>query len=415
MPMDKTSRKQRLFAAIEAEKENLYQWGADLYALPEPGYREFETGQYIRTLAEGWGLCCESLSYTGLRVRLGRGKPHVCLLLDMDALPRTDGSGYIHSCGHSIQTAVGLGVLDALRDQPLAGTLDVIFTPAEEMIQVDYRDSLIQKGLVAYPSGKQDMIAKGVFDGADCVLSCHANGETTSLLEVDSTLTGFLVLRAAFAGASAHSGFAPQLGKNSLHGAMLALTAIQYLKERFSPQEGVSIQPVITEPGGTINMVPSATKIETYVRALTQESLFTAADQVEAALRHCGAALGLGVTVERRPGFLPLRQDPALSRVVEDNMHLLAAPGDILRGTISGASGDVGDLSSLLPTIQMGFSGIRGRFHSDDFTVSDPYNAYVRTTQVLCGAILDLMDQGFSGSQGFAQRKEAYLKTWLGA
>lgn len=407
--------KQRIFKAIEDNKDVLYTRGDELYAIAEPGYCEFETGSYITNLLKKWQLPYEKLSYTGIRVKLGQGKPHICLLLDMDALPLSKKEGYIHSCGHSIQTAIGLNVIETLKDESLQGTLDVIFTPAEEMIQLDYRDSLIKQGLVRFPSGKQDMIYKGVFDEADCILSCHANGQTEYLFDLNSTLTGFLVLRASFEGAPSHAGFAPQLGKNSLHGAMLALSGIQYLKEHFDPKAGVNIQPVITEPGGSINIVPSLTRVESYVRALDKETLLDAATQVEQLFIHCGEALGLKVTVERRPGFLPLRQAKEVYQALHKNMLLLCKEEDILKNPISGASGDVGDLSQLLPTVQMGFSGIEGRFHSDHFTVKDPYNAYVRPVQILCGTVLDLMEQGFSGNEGYRERKQSYMQHWLQA
>ena len=55
--------------------------------------------------------------------------------------------------------------------------VSAIFTPAEEFIDFDYSDGLIEEGKIKYRSGKQHMIASGYFDDVDCVLSAHANGE----------------------------------------------------------------------------------------------------------------------------------------------------------------------------------------------------------------------------------------------
>ena len=95
-------------------------------------------------------------------------------------------------------------------------------------------------------------------------------------------------------------------------------------------------------------------------------------------------------------------------------MLLLCGEEDILKGLISGASGDVGDLGALLPTVQFGFTGVSGRFHGDDFAVTDEPNACLCPPKILAGTVLDLFDHPVSGRAGFPERKAAYLKNWLG-
>ena len=407
-------QKQRIFNKIDQNAAAILDRSRRLFATPELGYREFETGKMIRAWLDGWGVAYESVSYTGLMVTLGRGDPVVAVVADMDGLPKKAGEGRIHSCGHSLQTSAALALIEALRDEPLSGTVKVIFTPAEEMIDLDYRQSLIQKGLVKYPSGKQDMIARGVFDGVDCVLSCHASGEPGCRFDVGSTLKGFVIFIAVYRGLGAHAGAAPFAGKNALHGALLAQTGIAFLKDRFDPRDGVNVQPVISEAAGTVNIVPDHAVVETYVRARTEEALFAAADLVENCLQRCGEAMDLDVEVTRRPGFLPLSQSEAINALVKENMRQLCGEGDIRENLVSGASGDVGDLSTLLPTVQFGFTGVSGRFHGDDFAVVDEETACLCPPKILAGTILDLFDRPVSGREGFAQRKAQYLKTWLG-
>ena len=118
--------------------------------------------------------------------------------------------------------------------------------------------------------------------------------------------------------------------------------------------------------------------------------------------------------VTRRPGFLPLSQSREINALVKQNMLLLCQEKDIRENLISGASGDVGDLSTLLPTVQFGFTGVSGRFHGDDFTVTDEENACLCPPKILAGTALDLLSHPVSGRDGFAQRKAQYLKTWLG-
>ena len=406
-------QKQRVFEKIDQNAATIIERSRLLFDTPELGYREFETNKLIRGWLDAWGVAYEPVSYTGLMVTLGQGEPVVAVLADMDGLPKKAGEGRIHSCGHSLQTSAALALIDSLKDEPLNGTVKVIFTPAEEMIDFDYRQSLIARGLVKYPSGKQDMIARGVFDGVDAVLSCHASGEPGCRFDVGSTLKGFVILKAVYTGVGAHAGVAPFAGKNAQHAALLAQTAIAFLKDRFDPKDGVNVQPVISEAAGTVNIVPDRAVVETYVRAQTNEALFAAADLIENCLKKCGEAMDIDTQVTRRPGFLPLRQSVEINKLVKENMLLLCGKEEILENLISGASGDVGDLGTLLPTVQFGFTGVSGRFHGDDFAVTDEPNACLCPPKILAGTVLDLFDHPVSGRAGFAERKAAYLKNWL--
>ena len=408
-------QKQRVFDRIDQNADAILGRSRTLFDAPELGYREFETGRLIRQWLDGWGVPYESVSYTGLMVTLGQRDPVVAVVADMDGLPRKAGAGRIHSCGHSLQTSAALALIEALKDEPLKGTLKVIFTPAEEMIDLDYRQDLIRRGLVKYPSGKQDMIAGGVFDGVDCVLSCHASGEPHCRFDVGSTLKGFYIFKAVYKGLGTHAGAAPFAGKNALHAALLAQTAVAFLKDRFDPDDGVNVQPVLSEAAGTVNIVPDHAVVETYVRARTERALFAAADLVENCLQKCGEAMDIDTQVTRRPGFLPLSQSKEINALVKANMLLLCGEEEILENLVSGASGDVGDLGTLLPTIQFGFTGVSGRFHGDDFAVTDEENACLCPPKILAGTVLDLFEHPILGRDDFPERKAAYLKTWLGA
>lgn len=407
-------QKQRVFEKIDGHAAAIIARSRALFDTPELGYREFETGRLIRGWLDGWGVGYETVSYTGLMVTLGQGEPVVAVLADMDGLPKKAGEGRIHSCGHSLQVSAALALIEALKDEPLNGTVKVIFTPAEEMIDLEYRQSLIEQGLVQYPSGKQDMIARGVFDGVDSVLSCHASGEPGCRFDVGSTLKGFVIFKAVYTGVGAHAGAMPFAGKNAQHAALLAQTAIAFLKDRFDPKDGVNVQPVLSEAAGTVNIVPDRAVVETYVRARTERALFAAADLVENCLKKCGEAMDMKTQVTRRPGFLPLSQNREINALVKGNMRLLCSEADILEDLVSGASGDVGDLGTLLPTIQFGFTGVSGRFHGDDFAVTDETNACLCPPKILAGTVLDLFEHPVSGREGFAERKAAYLKSWLG-
>ncbi|MGN0135439.1 amidohydrolase [Anaerotignum sp.] len=405
-----------LFDFIDGAKEKIIARGRKFFDCPELGFKEFQTMEMICEELEKWGVPYEKgIAMTGVKATIGKGCGyHIGVVADIDALPGKDG-GCIHSCGHSIQTTLALTVLEALVQtnflEETEGCVTFFFTPAEEFIDFSYRDGLIKEGKLEFRSGKQNMIALGCFDDVDCILSAHANGDRETKFDVGSALAGFLAKKAVFQGKSSHSGAAPHLGRNTLHGAMLTMQAISFLKEQFPPEAGLRLHPVLTETGGDVNQIPGETILETYIRANDRESLFAAEKRFDACVGHCAAALELGWEIKTTAGYLPLRQSDRLNETVKENMLLLCEEKDIVKNPVSGASGDVGDLGSLLPAVQFGFSGIEGRFHSSDFIIREEENCYIRAAKVLAGTIFDLLTQPEKQvyPENFSEKKEQYL------
>lgn len=389
-------KKEYLFTLLEQHREEIFQWGEAFFQTPELGFQEYQTASQILSLLDKWDIPYEkNIALTGIKATLGNSGYHIAFVSDMDALPKQDGTGNIHSCGHSIQTVLALSLLKVLKETNLAEEtgckISFFFTPAEEFIDFSYRDQLISQGKLQYRSGKQNMIAQGYFDDVDCVLSAHANGESKTLFDIQSTLAGFLVKKAVFLGKASHSGAAPHLGKNALHGAILAENALSFLKDRFPAEAGLCLHPVLTESSGGVNIIPDRVVLESYLRANDTEILLSASRQVDDCIRHCAAALSLDCEIQTSPGYLPLRQSKALNAIVKENILLHCTQEQLLENVISGASGDIGDLGYLLPSVQMGFSGIAGQFHNDSFSIKDPENCYIRTAKVLLGVCYDLM------------------------
>lgn len=410
-------------AITEADKESLINLGRELFSCPELGFKEVKSNEILTSFLFKNGIPCQSgLCLTGVKATIGGGSGyHIALVADLDALEARDGSHSFpfHSCGHSIQTAVMAYALKLLNDSGIVerfgGRVSFIATPAEEFIDFDYRESLVQEGKIAYYSGKQNMIAQGIFDDVDCVISMHVNGETDTLFDINSTLAGFMVKKAVFIGQASHSGAAPHLGKNALHGASLCMNAVAYMKDQFSKDAGIQIHPVLTSCQGSVNIIPEEAVLETYIRANTLEELLSAGEKYDLCVEHCAKALGLDYRIENRTGYMPLKQSGEINGVIKRQMLKLCREDQIVKDVISGASGDVGDLGYLLPTVQFGFSGIKGRIHSGSFEIADEGHVYIDTLQVVLGAVEELLahKELQVKNADFKQRKSFYLKNWL--
>ena len=143
----------------------------ELHATPELGFQESQTARTVRAWLEERGLTASApMAGTGFVVDIAgaRPGPMVAYRADMDALPiaeatdapyRSQTKGVMHACAHDAHMAVACGVAalaDAQRDA-FAGTVRVLFQPAEEI----------------HPSGAPAMIRSGALDGVDAIYAIH--------------------------------------------------------------------------------------------------------------------------------------------------------------------------------------------------------------------------------------------------
>jgi len=178
--------KQKALEAIDERKEVYLALGKKIYENPETGYREVKTTETLASALEGLGFETErDIAYTGCRAHANPDKdgPKVVVMGELDSVicldhPDCDPvTGAVHACGHNIQTTVMYGVADALvhagiLDQP-DGRIDFMAVPAEEYIEMDYRQSLKKEGKLHYYSGKAELTYRGAFDDVDMCMMVH--------------------------------------------------------------------------------------------------------------------------------------------------------------------------------------------------------------------------------------------------
>ena len=117
----------------------------DLHRIPEIGYREYKTQQYlldyIKSLPAGH-LDVKTWE-TGIFVRVRGTAPEKTIgyRADIDGLPikeetglpfASEHHGYMHACGHDFHMTIALGLLTHFACHPLQDNLLFIFQPAEE-------------------------------------------------------------------------------------------------------------------------------------------------------------------------------------------------------------------------------------------------------------------------------------------
>ena len=395
--------KEKLIESIKHDQNEVIQLGTELFNHPQLGFKEWDNRNRLIDYFKQHGLTIDqTFAITGFSVTIGTGKPHIGLLAELDAIPTPNhpcanhmDSDAAHACGHSSQCAIMANALVHLHDSGLLnkypGSITLFFTPAEEYVDLPYRRQLIKDGKIKYVSGKQNMIADHLFDDCDMIIHCHAMGDSPYRYCVNTTMSGFIYKEFDFIGVESHAGAAPYLGKNALNMMALFLDAVGMLRETFREEDMVRFHGMCTQGGHSINSIPALAQYCAYLRCFNWEKMNEINSMIDQAAIHCANALGGTCDIRTDNGYLPFHQDKRLSQVVYENMLPIVDASLINTSEKSIASGDVGDLGCLKPTIQFGYNGFTGRIHGKDLCEADPYRIYVEPSMIVVATLYDLL------------------------
>ena len=247
-------------------------------------------------------------------MNFGRPGPTVALRADMDAndlveaedekhRPFWEGfasvnQGAMHACGHDGHTAAALGVaevLAAMKDK-LAGTIKLIFQPAEEGVR-----------------GAKAMMARGVVDDVNYLVGMHLGVNLKKTGQVACRTEGFLAttkLDAVFTGMPAHAGAAPETGRNAI---LAAATATLNLHAIPRHSKGASRINVGVMQGGTgRNVIPAGAVIKLETRGATTEINQYVYGEAVRIIEAAAAMHGVKVTIEETGGAAGCENDATL-------------------------------------------------------------------------------------------------------
>ena len=393
---------ERLFPEVQALVTELWEH-------PELGYAEHRAAQLVEQFLErhGGGLDVERFSTTGLKVAFQSAAPQdqarrrIAVVAELDAVispahPDADpATGAVHACGHHTQVGIALAVLAHLIETGAWREADVdlsfVFVPAEEFVDLARRAELRERGEITWFGGKPEAMMLGVFDDIDAAVCLHAIGglQEEPTIEIDCDLAGFLYKTVEFEGSASHAGLDPFSGTNAYAMATLFTTALGLGRQQLREDVLVRMNPVIPETEMTTNVVPHRVRVGTDVRSIDLDYLGEVASRVDRAAHGCAAALGGTAHIATEMGYLPFVQDRTLNGAFRE---AFAADQTITRliedrGAIA-AAGDAGDLSFMMPTVQLSYGGFDGVIHGKDFRLVDPEHVLIAVPRLLTRALL---------------------------
>ena len=300
---------------------------------PEAGFREVKTAARVAEAFRRLSIPFEDgIAVTGLKAVLdsGRPGPTVAVMAELDSLivpghPHADPeTGAAHACGHHCQIgalmAVAMGLMAPGLMEELSGRVALVVVPAEEYIEIGYRDELRRDGALEFLAGKPEFIRLGALDDVDMAMMTHTvSSPETAKFAVGGSNNGMVAKLVRFEGVAAHAGAAPHAGVNALNASMIALTAIHAQRETHRDEDSVRIHPIITRGGAAVSSVPADVRLETFVRARSVEAVTSAAAKVDRALRAGALAVGGSVTIQTLPGYFPIRSDESMVNLFRRN------------------------------------------------------------------------------------------------
>lgn len=407
--MTKEELKRQVCSAIANRKADIKAIAEAIWAEPELGYKEHKTAKKVEEAFEKLGVPYKNkLALTGVKGRLKGGKGSHCsvaIIGELDAIicadhPAADEtSGAAHCCGHNAQIAnmmaVTMGLIDSGAMQFLAGDVVPFAVPAEEYVEITYRNRLIEEGKIKYIGGKPELISRGEFDDVDMALQIHLtsvpNDRQDGFIEISTTSNGFIGKLIKYKGEAAHAAAAPHAGVNALNAAMMGMMGVHAIRETFQEKDYIRFHPIITQGGDLVNVVPSDVRMESYVRAGNVPAMIDANERINQALKAGAMAVGATCEIKDLPGYLPLQNNPTLNAFLKANAEALIGEENVSVAPHMTGSTDTGDLSHIMPVSHPWIGSVRGVLHGKDYTVFDEEMAYIRPAQMMACTIIDLL------------------------
>lgn len=393
-----------IIAKVEKNKNLILEVEQNIWKNPEIGYKEWKTTKYLQQIFENLGYDVKPVGeIPGFTAEIHTGKPGptIAIIAELDSLlcpehPDADPeTGAVHACGHHAQSAylVGCAAAFAMRGalDGLCGSIRFMSVPAEETIDLEFRNSLIEKGIIHYVAGKVEFLYRGLFDGVDIVLFTHVLPNKEKPFAIDEGSDGCITKHFEYYGKASHAGFAPHEGINSLYAASLGIQACNSLRETFEEKDYIRFHPIITHGGVAANAIPGVTKLDTYVRASTFSKMVEVNRKINRALTASAAAMGANLLIHDIPGNMPLTNDKMLSVLFTETVSDIFGEGNVEHTPWNCGTSDLGDISCLMPTIHPYVTGAVGAGHGSDYRIADPVRACVSSAKVLAGMTVKLL------------------------
>ncbi len=395
-----------ILAAIIGAKEPVLETAQYLWDHPETGYREYESSRFVAEKLRELGLEVREFDIPGCVAvyDTGRPGPNLCIMGELDSLiifdhPDCNEKGYVHACAHHMQPAAMLGaaygLLKSGAEDKLCGKLTFVAVPAEECIELAFREELRKNGKIRYYGGKPEFLARGVFDDVDIAMMCHgATYKEDEAVWMCGTSNGMVGKIIHYTGLACHAA-SPHKGINALYAATLGLSAVNAIREKFEEKDYIRVHPIMTRGGDVVNAIPDHAELETYVRSASVKGMVEAAKAVDRAFVGGAVSMGCECRISTKAGYMPTIVSKEFTDLCANVIPSVTGKRTSLEPHETGST-DMGDISTLMPTMQFNVGGSVGAYHSKNLTVPEcnRESMYLNGGRVMASVAYELLSEG---------------------
>lgn len=391
--------------AVERYRDKIQEAFDFLLVHPACGFREWEASKYLQAQYESLGYKVTAAGdipgfYADFDT--GRPGPKIALFSELDALPCPEHpyadkeTGAAHACVHHAQGATLLGVASVLAEEGagegLCGSVRFVIVPAEELVELSFRNELKEQGIIQFFGGKQEFIRRGYLDDCDIGFMIHTSTSKNRFMMWPGC-NGCILKTAEFKGKSAHAGGLPHKGINAMYASNLSFNAINALRETFIDDDHVRVHPITVNAGKAANIIPEKALIENQVRASTVERCADVNRRVNRAVAASAAAMGANVRIIDRPGYMPGKYDRTLIKYVREAVIPVVGEQNAIYLPNHWDSGctDMADVSCIMPALHAFGSGVSGQPHENDYLVTDFDRACLDSAKAQLNVVSNLL------------------------
>jgi len=305
----------------------------ELHQIPELGFREFKTQQYLLDYLKA--LPADRLEVetwrTGIFVLVKGKNPSKTIgyRTDIDGLPVTEQTalsfsslheGQMHACGHDFHMSIALGILTEIVHQPIDDNCLFLFQPAEEG-----------------PGGAKEMIATDLFQRwrPDQLMALHIAPDYpvgTIVTKSGTLFANTSELFIDFHGLGGHAAM-PHKTKDMLVVCAQFVNQIQTIIARnMNPMDAAVITFGKMEAGTASNVIADSARLEGTIRTLSAEAMEKVKQRIEAFVAGFQISFDCKMTLDYGSGYYQVSNDEALTNEFIDFVHSQTGYGMLVDG-----------------------------------------------------------------------------------
>lgn len=309
--------------SIPSTGDRFVQIRRELHRIPEPGFQEFKTQQYL--LDYIGGLPQQRLEVrrwnTGILVNVKGLAPkrRFGYRADMDGLPiaeetsypfRSEHPGFMHACGHDMHMAIALGILTHFAEHPIDDDLTFIFQPAEEG-----------------PGGAQPMLASDELRDwmPDTIFALHIAPEYpvgSIAVKPGILFANTSELFIDLIGKGGHAAF-PHLANDMVVAASQLVGQLQTIVARsVNPLDSAVVTIGKIEGGTKQNIIAETARLEGTIRTLSADTMTLVKSRIEQLLQGIEAGFGCRAEIDYGANYRQVYNEETVTREFMDWLRL---------------------------------------------------------------------------------------------